>query len=536
MSIQSRVRDLVEQSTPPNELKDWVRGKIPSYYKRLNIPMSEAVRLAKIGAMESVSMFNTTPFFTQSMLLGAVIDNKYKTVVVVTPSQYGKSWICGEIAIWLAYNGKRVRLGGETEGTTDIIMHNVMNHMQSAHQDVKNKILEYKDKVEKLQTSVSKKKLTFTGGGMIETVTLGATSGDPHKFNRAIGRGGCYIIDECAKIPDDALVEVGRREFSNKDGNSEKELLFMISNPHQMGYFYSMLTDDEPEDDTLIVWLDARTSLEEGNIPDKERIYKSQFFKNDGTCQKYFLCELEQFSENSMFKEPKLEDFGDNFWQIAKENRFQYFLGIDSAYKGDDNITCCLSALDRYGQVHVLDMKVLDKGGKWDTQNTPKYIVEQILPIISTFHVKFVCVDEGYGVYLLQELEKYTDTYDFYLQGIVFQGGTTKERKNLNHYSAKYGQNKRSEMHMDLQQLLDEGKLFMTQGVYKILKPEMDLVLSYMRKSKVAIIDKHRIKKKLGKSPDELDSTLLSVHALILYNVSGGVYVYQRDNLNVETY
>lgn len=530
MTIQDRVRELVESATPSSELREWVRGRVPEHYKRLNISMQEAYRLACIGAKESLTCFNTTPFFTQSLLFGAVVEGKYNKFVVVTPSQYGKSWICGQIGLWLAYKGKRVRLAGETEGTTDIIMANVLDHLQTAHTDIKAKAVEYKDKIEKLQTSVSKKKLTFTGGGLIETITLGATTSDPGKFNRAIGRGGNYIIDECAKIGDEALVEVGRREFSDVSG--KKELLFMISNPHQMGYFYSQLTEEEPEDDTLIVWMDVRTSLEEGRIPNKERVLKSQFFKQDSTCQKYFLCELEQFSDKSMFKEPKLQDFGADFVDYAKRNGFTFFLGVDSAYKGEDDITACLSALDNHGKVHVLDMKTIKKDPQWVSGETSQRIVEQILPIIQTFHVKYVCVDEGYGVYLVETLAKYSQTYDFFLQGIHFGGSTTDERKKLNHYSAKYGANKRAEMHLDLQSLIDDEKLTMTTGVYHVLKKEMDLVRTYTKGSKIAIIDKHRIKKKLGKSPDELDSTLLSIHAMILYNISGGIYVYQGMDLN----
>lgn len=529
MTVQDRVKELCNTATPCDKLQKWVRGYVPEHYKRLNIDMKEAYRLAKIGAKESLLCFNTTPFFTQAMLLGAVVDGSYNKVVVVTPSQYGKSWICGQIAIWLAFNERKVRLAGGDESTTEIIMTNVMGHMQHAHQEIKNKVLEYKDKVEKLQTSVSKKKLTFTGGGMIETITLGANVDDPMRFNKAIGRGGDYIIDECAMIPSDALAETGRREFSNKDG--KKNLLFMISNPHKVGYFYNQLTDEEPEDDVLIVWMDVRTSLEEGNIPDVKRVLKSDFFKNDSTCQRYFLCELEEYSDYSMFKPMKLRDFGENLYDIFREEQFTFFLGVDSAYKGKDNIDICLSAMNKHGKVFVLDIQQIEKTG-WEDGKTSEYVVKQILKVVEQFRVKYICVDVGYGVYIIENLAKYSDIYDFHVRGVNFGGGTTKERKKAKHFSAEYGANMRAELHLDLQSLMDTDKIFFTTRVSKMLEPQMAQVRSYIKGSnnKTAIMSKHLIAKKIGHSPDELDATLLSIHAMLLYNIGGGLFLYQNND------
>lgn len=57
--------------------------------------------------------------------------------------------------------------------------------------------------------------------------------------------------------------------------------------------------------------------------------------------------------------------------------------------------------------------------------------------IIEHFEVKGVCVDVGYGVYIVEGLAHING--DFELHGINFGAGTTKERVE-NHYSAKYGQ------------------------------------------------------------------------------------------------
>lgn len=48
---------------------------------------------------------------------------------------------------------------------------------------------------------------------------------------------------------------------------------------------------------------------------------------------------------------------------------------------------------------------------------------------------------------------------------------------------------------------------------------------------KKAVISKDLIKQEIGHSPDELDSCLLSIHACILYNMSGNgnISIYSED-------
>lgn len=525
-SIQSRVLELCNSAEPKENLKKWTRGYIPKHYKRLNISMQEAKRLAVTGATEALSCFGTNLYFTQSLIFGAVIEHykshKYNQLVIVTTSQYGKSYTMGEIAIWIGANGHTLRVSGGTDATTEIIMSHVTKHIQNAHQDIKNKlIVENQNKIEKLETAVSRKKLSFKGGGSIESVTLGvSSSNDPKKGNRAIGRGGDYILDEAGLVPDDAYAEIGRREFSNVDG--EKDLLIQISNPHREGTFYDKLTDENPPEDTLIIWMDARTAIEEGRIKDTKQVQESDFFRNKSTCQRYLLCELENYSDESMFNNIRLDD------SPLKEN-YLYFLGVDSAYKGKDNIDVCLSCLDEYGNIRILDIETIKKG-KWVDGKTSEEILKEILRIQNRVHAKFICVDIGWGVYIVEGLAK--KAKDYTVLGINFGGGTTKQRKDNNHYSAKYGANMRAEMYIDLQQLMDAGKVTMTTKVAKVLKKQMQFTKSTIKSGgKIAIIPKDEIKAKIGHSPDELDCCVLSVHSIMLYNMNGGIYVYTQNDL-----
>ena len=517
MTVQDKVRELCSQATPCDKLKPWVRGYIPKHYKRLTCSMDIAVELAEKGAVESVVTFDTKPYFTQSLLIGAFLDGRYKTMVVVTPSQYGKSWTCGQIALLSADRGQRIRVAGGDEKTTQIIMDNVIAHLQTASEDIKAKVLDYGNKVEKLQSSVTKKKLSFLGGGLVESVTLGASVNDAKLHNNAIGRGGAYIVDECAMIPEDAFAEIGRREFSNVDG--EKEPLFMISNPHQTGHFYDALTQEDPPEDTLIVWMDVRTALEEGRIPSIQRVVESDFFRNDSTCQRYFLCELESYSDSSMFPPIKTKDFN-SVQALSSLPGVTFFLGIDSAYKGKDNLDICLSAEDTAGNVYVLDIATIDKKGEWIDGVTSENIIKQILSIVTSFHVRYVSVDIGYGVWIVESLAKQSSRYGFTVEGVNFGGGVSKDRAKSNHYASKYATNMRAELHMDLQSLMQTEHVYFTTGVKNLVQPQMSACRTQVKSGgKFAIIPKDRIKQVIGKSPDELDSVLLSIHSIVRYNI-----------------
>lgn len=514
-SPQDKVRDLLDSAESRENLNKWVLGYVPKHYKRISCSGAEALELAKIGVTESLTLFDTPLFFTQSLILGAAISGRYKKMSIVTTSQYGKSFTSGIIALCLANRNEPCYVAGGEQATTDMIMNNVLAHLQNADAEIKNKILDYRNKIEKLQTSVTKEKLTFKGGGLIEAITLGATTNDSKKGNRAIGRGGNYILDEAALVPDDVVAELGRSEFASI--SEKKYLLMKISNPHQRGHFYDDIMADSVPEDELVIWMDVRTAYEEERIRTKEQVYNSEFFKNDSTCQRYLVCDVEGGEGDSMFTTAQVDD-------SDIENGYTYFLGIDSAYKGKDSIDLCLSAVTPYGKVRILDIISVDKGGEWKDGITSERILEQIMSVIRKFHVRFVCVDIGWGVYLVEGLAKKShESMDFTVLGINFGGSTTKERAKANHSASKYGFNMRAELHIDLQELMNHGNVSFTTKCLKLLAKQLSAVRVEMKANgKKAIISKDIIKQEIGHSPDELDSCLLSVHSAILYNMSGG--------------
>jgi len=502
--VQKQTIKLLELAEHEENLKKWVKGRIPKHYKRISVSEQEGLQMARLGAKKALGFFNARLYYTQALLLGAVLGGKYKDIIVVTPSQYGKSWLCGMASLLLANDGRKAYVAAGSQKMTSIILGKVIDHIQDADYSLKSKILETADKIEKLQSATSKNKVALRGGGLVTGMSLGETFSKQLKGNDAIGIGGDIFADEASLIGNDAYAELGRSEFASESG--EKFIRFRISNPHNPGRFWDDLTAEEIAKDTLIVWMDARTALEEGRIKSKEQVVSSEFFKNKSTCKRYLLCELEDYSEQSLFTTPVIDDS-----PIDTEN-YKFFLGVDSAYKGKDDIRLVLSALTPRKTVRMLDYIVVDKKN-WVDGQTGDEIVRDIGKIINAYNISSTCVDIGYGVYVVEGLAKQYKG----IKGIAFGGGVTEFRKKAGHYAAKWGDNKRAEMHLDLQDLMENSKITFTSKIAEVLKEEMNAVRGVRKTNgKIAIIPKDDIKRIIGHSPDTLDATILSLHALLI--------------------
>lgn len=493
--------------------KRWAVGRRPKHYKRINIDEKEQDRLAVLGQIKIMTAYMQplTLYYTQAIIAGAMLSGDYDTIIAVTPSQYGKSWLLGHIAPVMAYNGQRLSVAGATASVTEIIMTHARQALRDAEPLIKEGLsTEGIKKVDRLDTSLSKTRLAWKDGGYIEALTLGDTfSGKGH--NKAVGRGSAYIVDEAALVSDDALVEIGRRELSGTDGR--KELLVMISNPHNPGAFYEALTDQNPDERTLIVWMDALTAAQEGRWT-PEQILDSEFAKHALTRTCYWMCEL---------PESGLGMFGDPI--ISKEQpEGLHFLGVDAAYKGVDKIELAHAVMTEDNRIAVVEAVTIDKSN-WIDGATGADIVGTIKKIYKGTGAQLVCVDLGQGIWLTEGLTG----AGVHTKGVYFGGGATKERVKKKHYAATNAANKRAEMHLDLQSLIETEQLTIAPGVWEQLSECWPFVTAKRKSSgKIEICPKEEIKAKIGHSPDALDAVLLAIHAAILYKAEAREYITER--------
>ena len=481
----------------------WIIGKRPKHYKRLTCSYDEATRLAKLGASMIMAAYGTKLFFTQAVIAGAILSGDYDEIVVCTPSQYGKSFLLGRIALLCAYEGDKWYIAASSADKTQIIMSYTTAATQDAAPEIKNKLLMKPTELERLTTSVSKQKLAFADGGFVEPITLADAYNDNVAQNKAVGRGGNFMVDEASLVSDDTFAEMGRREFARIDGKKYKSVL--ISNPHRPGVFYDKLTQENPSDRTLIVWMDSLTAVEEERF-DEETVFNSEFAKNKSTRRRYLLCVLDA-DGGGMFDTPKVCAEEDAVGEYT-----QYFLGVDAAYKGKDNIEVTVTAVGG-GKIRPIHIYKIKKP-KWIDGVTSKDIIKEIARIAYSYSASMICVDVGWGVWLVEGLAQ----MGLNVRGVNFSETPTRARQKANHYAAKEASNKRAEMHLDLQNLIEDQVLEMTQEVYDGIKETLPYVTSERKASgKIQICPKEQIKAVIGHSPDELDSVLLSIHAAILF-------------------
>lgn len=520
--LQKRVDDLLDKATPRKELKEWVKGSIPEHYKKLSITFEKVLEYATEGAVLSLSHYDDKLFFTQALVNGAIMSGDYDSIYVITSSQTGKSYGLGQvIPLYAYYRNEKIDVVGNTDVITEKIMGWINTWIAKAPREVTQDLLEPVDKLSKLKQRTSKKGLAWGNrNSEVKSLTLAGTSTDALK-SQAIGESGAKIMDEAAFIESQRWADVvGRAQLSNKD-KDKQSIVVAVSNPHKDGNFMREMNEVVIDERKLVIWADVRTAVEEGSYESVDFIKKHEYYKEPIACKKYLLCELSDYSEESMFNSLAIDDTEDI-------DDYNLFMGIDSAYKGRDDIDVALSGIHKKtGMFKLFDIINIDKAN-WEDGTTSRKILDIIRTNIRRLKINYVCVDIGYGVYITEGLND--GTLPCKVVGINFGNGATSHRCDLNQYAAVYGANKRAEMHLDLQQLIDGRNIVATSNVEEKIRQQMNVTrLIDANDSKMKrVIPKKEIKQALGKSPDELDSVLLSIHAGIMYNMSRPLLLYQK--------
>jgi len=272
--------------------------------------------------------------------------------------------------------------------------------------------------------------------------------------------------------------------------------------PHKPGTFYDDLTQEHVPDRTLIVWSDILTACQEGRW-NADYSLNTTFANHTDTIERYLLCELPG-SGSGMFGDVRIS---------TEPAAGIHVMGVDAAYKGKDNIEVCDCIITTSG-VHIEAVEAIKKPA-WVDGVTSTEIADQIARIYHRLGAALVCVDVGFGVWLVEALA----TRGVAVKGINFGAGATKERVKARHYAATNAANMRSEMHLDLQDLIDNRRCTFTPAAYAQIKEVLPYVTSERKATgKIAVIPKIEIKNKIGHSPDALDAVLLALHAAVLYS------------------
>lgn len=528
LSNKEKLSILLDTVTPQEELKDAVKGKIPKHFKRNSIREREGfekeLEYYKLGFTTALSEFNIELWWSQAVQFGAFLSGKYKTGYCVATPRYGKSFLCGIMANHFAYEGENCYAVGSTQEYSGIIIQHAREILVKSHPEVK-EMLTFGDsdistvdkRLKRGLSSFSSEGFSFRNGGKLEGLSAGSNFTDPSKIH-VIGRGGNMFGDEASDISPIALGHMGRREFESDDGR--KLIMYLISNPRSLNNFFDFMTKEDLADDEFVMWLDVVTAIEEGSIKyTKEELMRSQFTITEDSIRENLLCEFPTERSNFFEASPDILDSFD-----ANGKNLDYFIGVDSAYKGSDSIQVTVSVVDESNHATVLDTKDI-KPKEWVDGITAIDIVNKIVTLANRLNAKGIAIDAGGGAHIVQPLKmrRLSGQLKCPVYDINFGGKVTEIKKLAKEPSAEYAFNRRAEMHLMLRGMMEAQRVSFVRKVWDLISREMAFVSEIQKPEDrlVKIRPKSEIKKLLQRSPDELDSVMLSLHCAELYYLGG---------------
>ena len=528
LSNKEKLSILLDTVTPQEDLKDAVKGKIPKHFKRNSIREREGfekeLEYYKLGFTTALSEFNIELWWSQAVQFGAFLSGKYKTGYCVATPRYGKSFLCGIMANHFAYEGENCYAVGSTQEYSGIIIQHAREILVKSHPEVK-EMLTFGDsdistvdkRLKRGLSSFSSEGFSFRNGGKLEGLSAGSNFTDPSKIH-VIGRGGNMFGDEASDISPIALGHMGRREFESDDGR--KLIMYLISNPRSLNNFFDFMTKEDLADDEFVMWLDVVTAIEEGSIKyTKEELMRSQFTITEDSIRENLLCEFPTERSNFFEASPDILDSFD-----ANGKNLDYFIGVDSAYKGSDSIQVTVSVVDESNHATVLDTKDI-KPKEWIDGITAIDIVNKIVTLANRLNAKGIAIDAGGGAHIVQPLKmrRLSGQLKCPVYDINFGGKATEIKKLAKEPSAEYAFNRRAEMHLMLRGMMEAQRVSFVRKVWDLISREMAFVSEIQKPEDrlVKIRPKSEIKKLLQRSPDELDSVMLSLHCAELYYLGG---------------
>ena len=519
----------------------WVFGRIPdlSDYRKLSVEnMEEAFFLARLGQEMTSAFFPSyrgKPLylsFTQAMLVGAGLltreqaekakldFEKYRSVLMVTPTRYGKSFLNAIIAIIKAAGeGKEVRIGGATKDKAGIIQEKIVSLLPSTAKAVQDGLIiteedgDINKKVARMSTQVSKEALAWRNGGSIK---MFSTNENRKNVNvaaaGAIGIGGDFVIlDEIQLMTPVGFNTASRFMMENPDTKR-----FCVGNPQVSGHFKDLY--DDPT--TFVVHINDVGAIVEGRMS-RRGMELTGMPSYSSEYRAFIMVEFpDETSGNRFFPTLPLPL---TKAELPKPINRHWFMGIDSAYKGGDALMVTLITYNEAeGQKWITVESQIDlkkKYPEWNDDTTTNISLD-ILKIIQDNNVENTCLDIGLGIHIYEALTRLDP--DLPIEPVNFSQKPTEWRAETD-YNAKVALNARAEMHLDLRDLCESGLVYINGDNYEEIIRQMREIGAKTESvgSKIRVEPKQEIKKRLGRSPDNLDSLCLAVRAMVTSGLIG---------------
>jgi len=342
--------------------------------------------LSEIGITVAKRYFDVDLYYTQGLILGAILDPDIKEVCIITPTRYGKTFTIGMGAlVGASLYDWEVQIGASDKEKSKIAMTKVMRMLPTADKCIAQNLIGG-DTLTKLSQTLSKNKLGWSSGGSIDIFSVSERLKNTDISGQgAIGLGGDLIIlDESALISDENYATV-RRMLAE----SSHTKLVEISNPHRKRHFYDSMNNPE----VFTVWIDTDDAIEEGrfNIEDVQRAKRGM---GKRAIKVFFDCEFVDELENGFFT----EDLIASTLSVPILNRGIRVMGIDVARSGGDRIVYAIGR--RRGDRFTIDDYIIENTGSAKIPVT--HVAGKALAIAKDLKIVYIGVDVlglGAGVF-----------------------------------------------------------------------------------------------------------------------------------------
>lgn len=550
--IEHTREEILAHENDPEYIKnrpDWVVGKVTdiSDYRRISADSNEELmKLAQIGQIMADQVVpGTKLFFTQAVLVGAaLIDKKmadklgldfekYRSVLMVTPTRFGKSYLNAFIGISNAsLGGKEVRIGGATKEKAGLIQEKIVSLLPRSAKEIQDGLIvssedgDVNKKVQRLATQASKEALAWKSGGSIKMFSTNETRKNADiAAAGAVGVGGDIVILDEIQL----MTPMGFRTASRFFMENENTKRFCVGNPQRNGHFRDLY--DDPN--TFVVHLNDSGAIIEGRMS-RRQMELTGIPSYSAEYRAFIMTEFPPDNVGSRFFTtlPSVFDKA----EFPQDYRRMTFMGIDSAYKGADALMVSVVALNISPErvwtelIYQEDMKA--RYPEWNDAMTTLNICLDILRVREKYNVKSAAIDIGLGVQIYENLLRLAP--DFSVEPVSFGSAPTEYRQETD-FNAKWAMNKRAEMHLDLKELCETGFMYIDSPYYDQLVKQMREVGNSEQGQKIKIESKKDIKRRIGQSPDALDSLCLAVRAMVLSGALRSEQEVSLDNL-VEVY
>lgn len=418
-----------------------------------------------------------------------------------------------------ALGGKEVRIGGATRDKAGLIQEKVVSLLPSASKEIQDGLVITDDdgdvnkKVQRLATQASKEALAWKSGGSIKLFSTNETkkSADIAAAG-AVGVGGDVVLLDEIQI----MSPVGFRTASRFFMENNDTKRFCVGNPQINGHFRDLY--DDPT--TFVVHMNDSSAIIEGRMSRRQmELTGMPTYSNE--YRSFILCDFPPDNSGNRFFTTLPSVYDKTAFPTPSQKIS--FMGIDSAYKGADSLIVTIVTLNISPERiwvsldYQEDMKT--RYPVWDDTMTTLNICLDVLKLVERYGIERVSIDIGMGVQLYETLLRLSPDLD--IEPVAFGSLPTEWRAETD-FNAKWALNKRAEMHLDLKELCESQMMFIAPEYYDDLIKQIREVGNSEQGQKIKIEAKKEIKRRLGQSPDALDSLCLAVRSLVLSGILRG--------------